>query len=149
MDINEVLKPENIVLDLKAKNKSEVIDKLTGLLLKSGYLTDKESFVKDVMEREIAAPTGIGNEIAIPHGKSAFVKETSVAAARLETPIEWDESESQPVKFVILLAVNEDDRGSTHIKLLSMIARKLASEETCKKLTEAKTSEEILKIFSE
>ena len=149
MKVSEVLKKERIALDLEAKSKEEALAALTELLYKSGVLADRDGFMKDVLGREEVSTTGIGNGIAIPHGKSANVSETSVAVAKLKNEVEWQSVDDKPVKFIVLLAVNENDRTGVHVKLLSQMARKLASEETCKRLLEAKSGEEIVNIFSE
>lgn len=149
MNVSEVLKKERIALDLEAKSKEEALTALTELLYKSGVLADRDGFMKDVLGREEVSTTGIGNGIAIPHGKSANVSETSVAVAKLKNEVEWESVDDKPVKFIVLLAVNENDRTGVHVKLLSQMARKLASEETCKRLLEAKSEEEIVDIFSE
>ncbi len=149
MNVSEVLKKERIALDLEAKSKEEALTALTELLYKSGVLADRDGFMKDVLGREEVSTTGIGNGIAIPHGKSANVSETSVAVAKLKNEVEWQSVDDKPVKFIVLLAVNENDRTGVHVKLLSQMARKLASEETCKRLLEAKSEEEIVNIFSE
>lgn len=149
MNVSEVLKKERIALDLEAKSKEEALAAMTELLYKSGVLADRDGFMKDVLGREEVSTTGIGNGIAIPHGKSANVSETSVAVAKLKNEVEWQSVDDKPVKFIVLLAVNENDRTGVHVKLLSQMARKLASEETCKRLLEAKSGEEIVNIFSE
>ena len=149
MNVSEVLKKERIALDLEAKSKEEALAALTELLYKSGVLADRDGFMKDVLGREEVSTTGIGNGIAIPHGKSANVSETSVAVAKLKNEVEWQSVDDKPVKFIVLLAVNENDRTGVHVKLLSQMARKLASEETCKRLLEAKSGEEIVNIFSD
>ena len=75
--------------------------------------------------------------------------QTAAAVAKLAVPVRWEDTEDGNVNFVVLLAVNENDKGNTHVKLLSQIARKLASEETAKRLAEAADADEIIKIFSE
>lgn len=145
----EVLKSENVMLGMFASSKEKALEKMINTLYQNGVLTDKAAFTEDVLNRERVSSTGIGNGIAIPHGKSAHVKETAVAVARLVIPIKWEEDEDEPVKFIVLLAVNENDKGNTHVRLLSQMARKLASEEVCRRLTDAVDSEEIVKIFSE
>lgn len=145
----EVLKSENVMLGMFASSKEEALEKMINTLYQNGVLTDKTAFTEDVLNRERVSSTGIGSGIAIPHGKSAHVKETAVAVARLVIPIKWEEDEDEPVKFIVLLAVNENDKGNTHVRLLSKMARKLASEEVCRRLTDAVDSEEIVKIFSE
>ena len=149
MNVAEVLKKEHIALGLSAASKEEVLEKLIDLLYENGALSDKMAFTEDVMERERVSSTGIGNSIAIPHGKSANVIETTAAIARLEKPITWSSADGEPVSFVVLLAVNENDKGVTHVKLLSQMARKLASEETCKRLMDAADADEVIGIFSE
>lgn len=149
MNVAEVLKKEHIVLGLSAVSKEEVLEKLIDLLYENGALSDKKAFTEDVMERERVSSTGIGNSIAIPHGKSVNVIETTAAIARLEKPITWSSADGEPVSFVVLLAVNENDKGVTHVKLLSQMARKLASEETCKRLMDAADADEVIGIFSE
>lgn len=149
MNVAEVLKKEHIALGLSAASKEEVLKKLIDLLYENGALSDKKAFTEDVMERERVSSTGIGNSIAIPHGKSANVIETTAAIARLEKPITWSSADGEPVSFVVLLAVNENDKGVTHVKLLSQMARKLASEETCKRLMDAADADEVIGIFSE
>lgn len=149
MNVSEVLDRNKVALELVAKDKDEVIAKMTDLLCKSGALTDKQAFMSDVLERERVCSTGIGGGIAIPHGKSANVTQTAAAVAKLAVPVRWENTEDGNVNFVVLLAVNENDKGNTHVKLLSQIARKLASEETAKRLAEAADADEIIKIFSE
>ena len=149
MTVSDVLKIDRIALHLKSDTKESALKELTELLYKSGALTDKDAFLNDVLTRESISTTGIGNGIAIPHGKSANVLETTVAIGRCEKQLEWESADDKPVNFIVLLAVNENDRTGVHVKLLSQMARKLASEETCNRLVNAKTAEEITSIFSE
>ena len=148
MNVAEVLKKENIVLGLAAKTKEEALEKMTELLYKSGSLADRDAFLADVLKRESISTTGIGNGIAIPHGKSASVSETTVAVAKVANKLEWESVDDQSVEFIVLLAVNDNDKNGVHVKLLSEMARKLASAENCQKLVDAKTADEIIEIFS-
>lgn len=149
MNVAEVLKKEQIVLALDAADKTEALTKLTELLWENGKLSDKDAFLTDVLNREKISTTGIGNGIAIPHGKSASVRETTVAIGRLSKKVEWESVDDEPVELVVLLAVNDADKTGVHVRLLSGMARKLASAETCKRLLDAKTAEELIQIFSE
>lgn len=149
MDLSEVIVSERIKLNLEATNKKEVIEELVGLLYDSGVLLEKESFIKDVYLREDEGFTGIGNFIAIPHGKSKFVKDTSLALGRTKQEIQWETLDGMNVKFIILFAVNDEDRSSTHLRLLSKVAGKLAKEEVCTQLLEATSTQEVLDIFLE
>ena len=149
MNVAEVLKAEHMDLNLVAKSKKEALEKLTELLYNSGKLSDKDAFLKDVLDRESVSTTGIGNGIASPHGKSPSVIDTTVAIGRLENETEWESVDDQPVKLVVLLAVNDADKTGVHVRLLSEMARKLASADNCKRLLDAADADEIIKIFSE
>lgn len=147
-DLAKVIKIETIKLDMEAKTKDEVLRELTTLLYNAGALSDKEAFLDDVYYRERLGSTGIGNGIAIPHGKSKFVSKTSLAIGRTKTDIEWETLDNKPVRFIILFAVKEENRDSAHIRLLSQVATKLADDEVCERLQKVKTPEEIYQIFA-
>ncbi|WP_434643809.1 BglG family transcription antiterminator [Thermoanaerobacterium thermosaccharolyticum] len=147
-DLAKVIKIETIKLDMEAKTKDEVLRELTTLLYNAGALSDKEAFLDDVYYRERLGSTGIGNGIAIPHGKSKYVSKTSLAIGRTKTDIEWETVDNKPVRFIILFAVKEEYRDSAHIRLLSQVATKLADDEVCERLQKVKTPEEIYQIFA-
>ena len=149
MNVSEVLKKEHIVTKLNAKTKEEALAALTDVLCATGNIADREAFLKDVLDREAISTTVIGNGIAIPHGKSENVAETTVAVGRLTEPVEWKSVDDKPVEFIVLLAVNEKDKTGLHVRILSEMARKLASEENCRRLLNAKDADEIVSIFSE
>lgn len=148
MDLSKVIKRETIKLDMEATTKEEVIKELAELLYKVNAISNKENFLKDVFYRESIGTTGIGNGIAIPHGKSKFVNKTSLAIGRTKSAIEWESLDEQPVHFIILFAVTEEDKNSTHIKILAKVASNLGDDDVCANLLKAKSPEEILDIFS-
>ena len=88
--IGDVITEELIQLEMKAKTKKEAIQELTRLLMANGDIEDEEDFMADVFEREAEGMTGIGNSIAIPHGKSDSVIKTSLVVGKAATPIEWE-----------------------------------------------------------
>lgn len=149
MDLSKIIRADRVDLNISAKNKDDAIKSLAHLLYESGALYDEQKYLEDVFEREKVSATGIGNGIAIPHGKSVAVKETSAAIGRVCENLNWESTDDEPIKFIVLLAVNDSDKNTSHVKLLSQMARKLASNEVCKRLISAKTREEIVEIFSE
>ncbi len=149
MNVAQVLKKENIIAGLSAQSKNEALEKLVQLLYEGGYLEDRDAFLADVLHREEISTTGIGNGIAIPHGKSSAVKETTVAIGRLTSSLEWESVDDKPVELIVLLAVNDADKTGVHVRLLSEMARKLASEQNCKKLLDAEDTQGIIDVFSE
>ena len=117
------------------------------MLVKDGAINDKDGFLKDVYDREAVSSTGIGGYVAIPHGKSKSVIRTSIAMGRTIHDIEWESLDGKPVKFIISFAVTEEDKNTTHIKLLSKVAGTLADEDVCKELLTVESTEDIIRIF--
>lgn len=146
MNMSEFLSPNLIELDLKAHTKKEAIYKLCEKLLDEGCITDVDKFVADVYEREEEGETGIGQGIAIPHGKSENVLKTSLAIGRTDT-IDWEGEEHQDVSIIILFAVRLVDNTSVHLKLLSQVASKLGHDESLELLKTAGKPEDIINIF--
>ena len=143
MEFNKVIKNQTIELNLQGRTKEEILEELTDLLVKDGAINDKDGFLKDVYD----SSTGIGGYVAIPHGKSKSVIRTSIAMGRTIHDIEWESLDGKPVKFIILFAVTEEDKNTTHIKLLSKVAGTLADEDVCKELLTVESTEDIIRIF--
>ena len=122
---------------------------MVDILHKNNFVSNKEEFLTDVHLREQEGETGIGQGVAIPHGKSKGVKTTTLAVATLAEPIEWESLDDEKVKVVILFAVKDSDINTTHILLLQQVAVMLADEEFLEKLKHAKTNEEIYQLITE
>lgn len=148
MDLAGVISSETIKLEMDANTKDEAIRELTQMLFNAGKIADIDAFIKDVYYRENLGATGLGNGIAIPHGKSKFVNRTSLAIGKTKKPIEWESLDDQPVDFIILFAVTDENKGSTHVRLLSQVATKLGDDDICERLKKALTPEEIYCIFA-
>jgi len=148
MDISTVLNSNRINLKLDVSNKEEVLNSMVDMLFKEEVITSKENFIKDVYFRETEGATGIGDGIAIPHGKSSSVLKTSLAVARTIHPIEWETLDDKPVRFIILFAVRDVDKTTVHVKLLGEIAEKLADENIVNQLLTSNDASEIITIFS-
>lgn len=149
MNIEEVLSENLIVLDMKASNKEEAIRELAEILYKEGKISDKELFVKDVYLREAEGQTGLGNHIAIPHGKSDAVQVTSIVFGRTSNSLLWESPDNKPVHVVILFAVRNVDKTTVHLKLLSQVAMALADDETLEKLLTTQDKKEIIRLLSQ
>lgn len=147
LDIREVINKKLIVTDLESTTKEEVIRDLSDVLAIEGYLHDKEEFIHDVMERELEGVTGLGNGIAIPHGKSEGVKQTTVAVGKLKKAIEWESLDEEPVSVIILFAVKRTDETTMHIKLLQKVAILLADDELLEELKTASSSAAMYKLL--
>lgn len=135
-----------VVFNLKANNKQQVFEKMTNLFFDNKVIQNKSKFIDAVNYREKIDTTGVGNGIAIPHGKSATVKKSAVAVAKLDQNIEWNSLDGKPVKYVFLLAIPESG-DKEHLKILSEIAEKLMDENVVNDLHNAKNSKDIINAF--
>lgn len=149
MDLSTIIDENRINLELDVANKKEALDALADMLIKSGVLSSKEGFIKDVYLREAEGQTGIGGGIAIPHGKSKSVLKTSLAIGRTKKPILWESLDDEPIQCIILFAVRDVDSTTVHVRLLGEVAGKLADEEIVEKLLTSRNSKEIISIFSQ
>lgn len=148
MEIDKIL-DDNLILNyLKAESKIQVLEKLSEVLKENEYISEVDGFVKDVLEREKLGVTGIGNFVAIPHGQSDYVNETTIAIGKLNKEIEWESLDNNGVRIVILFVVKNDKNfADEHLKLLSKVASNLANEDILKKLLSADSKEEIKNCF--
>ena len=143
MELKDVLDERIIDLNMEAKNKDEAIRHL------AAKLKDVDEFVKDIYLRESEGVTGIGNFVAIPHGKSDSVTQVGIAIGKLNNEIEWETLDGQGVKLIFLFAVSNDhEYARNHMKLLAQIAGKLGNDENIEKLLNAKTVEELKEVFN-
>lgn len=148
MEIRTVFNERLVFLDLKTESKEETIRFIAKQLYEQDKLTDEKQFIEDVWKREAEFTTGVGNKVAIPHGKSTSVKQTAVVFARLAKPVDWTSLDGQPVDIVFLLAVAAADINAIHMKLLSTIAVNLLEEDFIQALYEAKSQQDIIELVS-
>lgn len=149
MNLSNLTNKNLVTLDLEAKSKAEVIEKLVEQLDHQGVLESKEEFLKAVLDREKLSPTGLEEGLAIPHGKSTAVKKATFAIARLKTPIEdWESiDEDNEVTLVFLLAIPKSEQGDTHIEVLTKLTSLFIQDGFIDKLQKAKTEDEIINIL--
>lgn len=148
MNVKEVLDERVIDLDMNAANKKEAITYLAGKLKDAGYIADVDSYVEDIYLRESQGHTGIGNYVAIPHGKSDSVTQVGIAIGKVKNEIEWETLDGNGVKLIFLFAVgNDNENAKTHLRLLAEVARTLGNDEAVEKLLSAKTVEDLKAVF--
>ena len=147
IDLSKIISKDLLIVDSVSKSKQEVLLELAKLLEKKEYITNAVNFLDDVYLRESEGITGIGNGIAIPHGKSKAVKKTTVAIAVLKNEINWETLDEKGVKVVILFAVQDTDATTTHILLLQQVAILLANDNFLDSLKEVSSIDQLYEIF--
>lgn len=146
MKISDILNEKVISVDLKCTDKDDAINKMVDLASNSGLMTDINKVRECVFEREKLVSTGVGKGFAIPHGKTDEIKDIVAAFAVLKEPIDFDSIDLEPVQFIFLI-IGKESLLNAHIKLLSRISRLMNKDEFREKLEEAKSPEDVLKIF--
>ena len=148
MRIIDFLNDKAVIPNMKAVNKEAAIRELVDILAKAEGIRNKEELVKVLFNRESLGSTGIGQGVAIPHGKSDAVKKLVAAFGICHEGINFDALDGEPVYIFFLLVAPEDSAGP-HLKGLARISRLLKDKyfrETLRQLTDDKT---ILKLIRE
>jgi fructose-specific phosphotransferase system IIA component len=142
----DLLETGTIKLELEARKKNEALQELVELLHRAGRIEDPEATLGGLMEREKLTSTGIGSGIAIPHLLSPDVEQTVMAFGRKREGLRFDSVDNQPVNLIFLV-VGPKHREYAHLRLLSRLSRLLHDGSFRRRLLEADTPEEILRIL--
>ena len=142
MRLSEILAIDNIIPELKAKDKKGVLGELAEVIANYDASIDKGLLVKVLIEREHLGSTGIGDGVAIPHGKLSSVKQPIVSFGRSKKGLDFDSMDGQPAFLFFLLLAPENSSG-VHLQVLTKIARILKSSTFRKALMQVNSREEI------
>lgn len=146
MRISDLLSRESIELGGSPNSKNEALDQMVELMAKSGKLCDKEAYRRQVYAREEESTTGVGEGIAIPHGKCDGVSKPGLAAMVVKDGVDFDAMDGEPVSLLFLIAApNTED--NVHLDVLSKLSVLLMNEEFTEALRNAKTVEEFIGII--
>ena len=146
MTLLEILSPEAIVVDLQGETKEEIIAELSKLVAKNCQIANSDDIFQAVIEREKIMSTGIGDGIAIPHGKSDSVDKLVAALGTKRRGVDFEALDGEPA-YVFFLLVSPTNISGPHIKALARISRHLKNEEFKKRLIAAHTSDDIISII--
>lgn len=148
MRITDLLSKDGIELNVTAKDKNDIINKMTNLMLKTGRITDLNAYKELVLKREEEGSTGVGEGIAIPHGKGDCVTEPGLVAMVVPDGVEYDALDGKPVNLLFMIAApNTSD--NVHLDVLSRLSTMLMDTEFKNKLISAKSKAEFLNIINE
>ena len=146
MRITELLDKRSISLDGAPKTKNEALDQVVALMVNSGKINDAEAYRKQVYAREEESTTGIGEGIAIPHGKCDAVTKPGLAAMVIRDGVEFDSLDSEPVTLMFLIAApNTED--NVHLDVLSKLSVLMMDEDFSNSLRNAASVDEFLAII--
>jgi len=148
MRLTDILTESRIELHLTADGKDGVIERLVDLVADGMSEGERASILGSVKAREQLMSTGVGNGVAIPHGKTNAVESLIAAFGRCEEPVDYDALDGRPVTLVFLL-VGPEDAAGPHIKALSRISRLLSYEDFRARLSNSDDPSEVMKAITE
>jgi fructose-specific phosphotransferase system IIA component len=146
MRLTETLKVQNIKIPLSADNKTDAIRELVELLAANGEVQDPKRVLDAVLDREATRTTGIGNGLAIPHGKCTGTDHLTMAIGKPAQAIDFQAIDGRPVSIIWLLTSPPDKTGP-HIQSLARISRLMTIDKFRIQLNEAASAEQIFEII--
>ncbi|WAA08895.1 PTS fructose transporter subunit IIABC [Fervidibacillus albus] len=145
--LTDIISLDLIEPNLTGSTRDEVIDELIEQFDQSGILNSKETFKQTILNREKQSSTGLGMNIAIPHGKSDAVKRPAVAFGIKREGVDWNSLDGTDAKLIFMIAVPASGSGDAHLKILQMLSRKLMDDEFRSQLLNVKTKAEALELL--
>lgn len=147
MEIEDLLNQTGVIAKLRATSKKQVLQELAKRAAEATGLPERQIF-EVLLERERLGTTGVGNGIAIPHGKLPGLTRLFGMFARLESPVDFDAIDEQPVDLIFLLLAPEA-AGADHLKALARVSRLLRDRGVCEKLRGANQPDAIYALLTE
>ncbi|EFL8400788.1 PTS 2-O-a-mannosyl-D-glycerate transporter subunit IIABC [Escherichia coli] len=145
MNLTTLTHRDTLCLNARFTSREEAIHALTQRLAALGKISSTEQFLEEVYRRESLGPTALGEGLAVPHGKTAAVKEAAFAVATLSEPLQWEGVDGpEAVDLVVLLAIPPNEAGTTHMQLLTALTTRLADDEIRARIQSATTPDELL-----
>ena len=146
MPLNDLVAPNAIIPALKVNGKKQALQELAAVAAELCGQNERAIF-EILMQREKLGSTGVGNGIAIPHGKLPKLTKLFGLFARLDRPIDFESLDGQPVDLVFLLLAPEG-AGADHLKALARVARLLRDQDVARKLRESRDAEAIYSVLA-
>lgn len=147
MEIFQLLSPDGVVANLKANSKKQGLQELAARAARITGQHERAIF-DTLLERERLGTTGVGNGIAIPHGRLAGLDKLYGLFARVERPIDFDSIDEMPVDLIFLLLAPEA-AGADHLKALARVSRLLRDKAVCEKLRGAESADAIYALLTD
>jgi len=147
MDLGDLVRPEAILCGLKCKSKKQVLLHMCG---QAEAITGcaKQDLFDVVMQRERLGSTGIGNGLAIPHGKMDDLEDITVLLAKLDQPIDFEAIDEEPVDLIFMLLA-PSGAGADHLKALSRVSRSMREPAMPAKLRQCKSADALYAVLTE
>ncbi len=146
MKITDLISRESIKIGAECKDKADAIHRVVDLMMASGRISDRDTFEKRVFAREEEGTTGVGEGVAIPHGKSEAVMNPGIAAMTVPAGVDYESLDGEPTKLIFLIAAPAED-SDVHLEMLSKLSMMLMDSNFINSLVDAKSVDEFIEII--
>lgn len=146
MKLSEILTDEMVIIPLKNHKKEDIIKEMVDHLHDRKKIGNRDKILKAILDREKVMSTGVGDHVAIPHGKADGVKDIVASLGITDRDVDFHSIDNKPVRLIFLL-VGPPDKTGPHLKALSRISRLMHREEFRNKLLESKTSKQVMSVI--
>lgn len=147
MKLKDILTEDRIKIPLQNTKKDKIIEEMVDLIDNSKKLRNKSQILKAVLDREAVMSTGVGDEVAIPHGKADGVEDIFAALGVTKEPVDFNSLDDKPVRLIWLL-VGPQDKTGPHLKALSRISRLMHKKDFRERLIKAQSPKEMIEAIS-
>ncbi|MGQ3477292.1 fructose-specific PTS transporter subunit EIIC [Paenibacillus sp. TY11] len=147
--LTDIVTMDLINLDLEGTTQDAVIDEMIGALERTGAVSSASDLKQAILAREEESSTGIGMNIAIPHGKSNAVLKPSVVFGIKQGGVDWKSADGSEAKLIFMIAVPRNSKDNTHLKVLQMLSRKLMDDHFREALLAVTTKEEAYQLLDQ
>ncbi|MEE6674877.1 PTS fructose transporter subunit IIABC [Pediococcus acidilactici] len=148
MKIKDLLKPNLMILDLKADSKESAINEMIDKYVAEGVVTDREKYLKGILDREAESTTGIGDGIAMPHAKTDAVNQAAVLFAKSSQGVDFNALDGQPVHLFFMIAAPEG-ANNAHLQALAKLSSLLIDPDLVAKLKKTQSADDVIKLFED
>lgn len=146
MKLKDILSEDQIIIPLKSHSKEDVIKEMVDYLYENKKIEDRNKILKAILDREKVMSTGVGDRVAIPHGKAEGIKEIVALFGIAEKDIDFHSIDSKPVRLIFML-VGPPDKTGPHLKALSRISRLMHNQEFRDRLLNSHSAKEVMTIL--
>ncbi|MNO17542.1 PTS system mannose-specific EIIBCA component [compost metagenome] len=147
--LTDIISLDLIEPSLSASTRDGVIDEMIAKLNVEGVLTSPTEFKLAILNREEESSTGIGMNVAVPHGKSAAVRKPRVVFGIKPEGVDWSSADGSPAKLIFMIAVPAENKGNEHLKILQMLSRKLMDDGFREQLLQVKSKQEAYELLDQ
>lgn len=148
MKLAEILSNDDVIIPLKNHDKEKIIEEMVDHLFRHHKIEDRDRILKAILDREQIMSTGVGNQVAIPHGKAEGVKDVVASLGITDKDVDFQSIDNKPVRLIFML-IGPPDKTGPHLKALSRISRLMQRPEFRNRLLGSKSPQEVVKFIKE